>query len=162
SERDRGSNAYRDIENADVIFTIKAAPLTGIGFGHPFLRPYPLPAITTFELEAYKSHNSVLWIWMKAGIGGFVAMMYLFCSALRSGARAMFETPEPDERVVTLTAAAYVLMYAVFAFVDMGWDARSMVMLGVAMAAIDRVSLLRRPEPPEPTPPDDPTATDDP
>ena len=88
SERNQSSDDYRIAEKIDIVATIRSSTILGIGFGHPFLRPVPLPDITPFLLEPYMPHNSILWIWMKAGIGGFVAMLFLFAMAVKTGARA--------------------------------------------------------------------------
>src|SRR5262249_49624725 len=78
SERNQGSDQYRVTEKLDILATIQTSPVLGIGFGRPFLRPYPLPNIAPFLLEPYQPHNSILWVWMKTGVAGFVAMLYLF------------------------------------------------------------------------------------
>ena len=80
---------------------------------------------------------------MKAGIGGFVAMLFLFGSALRTGARAIIDNPRDGYSAFTLMSAAYVLMYAVFSYFDIAWDPQSMVLLGLAFAQIDSVRRLR-------------------
>ena len=94
SQTDQSSDLYRVVENFDISSTIHAKPLTGIGFGQKFYRPAPLPDISFFPFYQYIPHNSILWIWMKMGIGGFVTMLFLFGSAIRQGTRA----------IVTLTA----------------------------------------------------------
>src|SRR5207248_101205 len=119
-----------------VVATIRSSPITGIGFGHPFLRPVPLPPIAPFLLEPYMPHNSILWIWMKAGIGGFVAMLFLFGTAMRTGARAGLRIGRGNYAAITVTSTAFVLMYAVFAYVDILWDPQNIVLLAVAMAQI--------------------------
>ena len=142
SDRDRASNAYRDIETYDIKQTIRSSPLTGIGFGKPFLRPLALPAIADFVLARYVTHNSMLWVWMKMGAAGFVAMLYLFGTAMRTGARAALRTPRGEYAALTATSAAFVLMFAVYTYVDISWDAKSMVFLAIAMAQIDSVALV--------------------
>ena len=69
---------YRTVENLDINATINAKPLTGLGFGQKFYRPFPLPDISFFLFYEYIPHNSILWIWIKTGVGGFVAMLFLF------------------------------------------------------------------------------------
>jgi O-antigen ligase len=136
SERNQGSDLYRIIEKQDILATIRSSPITGIGFGHPFLRPYPLPQIAPFLLEPYMPHNAILWVWMKAGIGGFVAMVYLFGLAMLTGAKAVLGAGRGDHAATTLTAVAFVVMYAVFAYVDIAWDPQNMVLLALALAQI--------------------------
>jgi O-antigen ligase len=151
SEEDKASDEYRNIERHDVVTTIRANPVMGIGFGQRFYQPWPLPNISFFVFWEYITHNSVLWIWMKAGIGGFVAMLVMFATALRSGARALLATDDPAAKVVTLTSVAYVLMFAIFAYVDIAWDTRNVVLLAVCLAQIDR-AVGRRDAPPQQPP----------
>jgi O-antigen ligase len=134
SERDRSSDAYRDIENYDISATIRAKPITGLGFGHRFHRPIPLPDISVFPFHEYIPHNSVLWIWIKLGIGGFVAMLFLFGSAIRQGVRSLLDLGRGSDALLVFAASGYLVMYLVFAYVDVGWDTRSMVCVGIAMA----------------------------
>lgn len=142
SDRDRASNAYRDIETFNIKSTIRTSPITGIGFGKPFLTPIPLPAIAEFELSKYVTHNSVLWVWMKAGVAGFVAMLYLFGSAMRTGARAALRSPQGEYAALTATSTAFVFMYSLYTYVDIAWDVKSMVFLSFAFAQIDSVALI--------------------
>lgn len=154
SDRDRASNAYRDIETYNIKYTIRSAPLTGIGFGQPFLRPLPMPAIADFQLANYVTHNSVLWVWMKAGVGGFVAMLYLFGMAMRTGARSALRVPRGEYAALTATSTAFVLMYGLYTYVDISFDVKSMVLLSFAMAQIDSVRLI----PDEPAEVEEPVA----
>ena len=144
SDRDQSSNYYRVLETFDIRATIRSSPLTGIGFGQPFLRPIPLPPIVDFALEAYVSHNSMLWVWMKLGVGGFVAMIYLFGTALYEGVRAVRRDLRGSYAALTVTSLAYVLMYGVYTYVDIAWDTKTMVLLGLVLAQIDSCALLPR------------------
>ncbi len=149
-EKDRSSDDYRKLESVDILATIKSKPVTGIGFGQKFYRPVPLPDISTFVLREYITHNSILWIWMKAGVGGFLAMLYMFALAVRLGTRAAMTLREDDYGAICFVAMAYVVMYAIFAYVDIGWDPQSMVMLGIAFATISNLERLCASEPPLP------------
>jgi hypothetical protein len=142
SERNQNSDLYRIIEKQDIQATIRSSPILGIGFGHPFLRPWPLPQIAPFLLEPYMPHNAILWVWMKAGIGGFIAMLYLFGATMYSGARAVLKAGRSDYAATLLTAVAFVIMYCVFAYVDIAWDPQNMVLLAVAMAHIGSAARL--------------------
>jgi O-antigen ligase len=150
SERNRGSDLYRIIEKQDIQATIRSSPIVGIGFGRPFLRPYPLPQIAPFLLEPYMPHNAILWVWMKAGIGGFIAMLYLFGKTMYSGARAILRAGRSDYAATLLTAVAFVIMYCVFAYVDIAWDPQNMVLLALAIAHIGSAARLEPEEAAEP------------
>jgi O-antigen ligase len=144
SQRDQDSNYYRVVETFDIRYTIRSSPVTGIGFGKPFLRPIPLPRIADFALEEYVTHNSMLWVWMKLGFFGFVAMIYLFGTALHEGVRAVRRDLRGDYAALTVTSLSYVLMYGVYTYVDIAWDTKTMVLLAVAFAQIDSGALLPR------------------
>jgi hypothetical protein len=136
SDRNQDSDLYRVIEKSDIVATIRSSPILGIGFGHPFLRPTPLPPIAPFLLEPYMPHNAVLWMWMKTGALGFFVMVYLFGLTLVTGVRNVLRLPQSDYAAITLTSVAFVLMYAIFSYVDISWDAQNMVVLALAMAQI--------------------------
>ena len=134
SEADRGSNLYREIETFDLNYTIRASPVLGLGFGHEFYRPVALPDISSFVFNRYIPHNTILWIWIKTGFLGFVSMFVMFAVGIRAGARTFVSHSHDLTGVVALVGTAYVLMYAVYAFVDIAWDARSMVFLALSFA----------------------------
>ena len=150
ANEDQSLDLYRVVEIADINFTIRQNPLLGVGFGQPFLRPYPLPSISSWILAVYMSHNWALWIWMKMGFFGFVTVIYLLATAMRSGARSLYDMrdDDPDLAVLTLTSTAFVLMYAIFTYVDISWDARNLTVLALAFAHLEHevpASVHRRP-----------------
>jgi O-antigen ligase len=147
STEDQASDAYRSIENIDLLITIKTAPVLGIGYGLPFYRPLALPDISVFEFYEYIPHNSVLAIWMNTGIFGFLAMLSIFGIAIRAGASVIRSNSSGDDAAMGFTALAFVVMFATFAYVDIAWDARSMIYLALALAMI---STMHRTTP-EPT-----------
>jgi hypothetical protein len=151
SEEDQASDLYRDIETHDIVTTIRSNPVMGIGFGQKFYMPWPLPNISFFVFWEYITHNSILWIWMKAGIGGFVALLWTFATALRAGARALLSETDGATRALTVASTAYIVMFAIFAYVDIAWDTRNIVLLAVCLAQIERAS-DRRAAPPSDSP----------
>lgn len=138
SGRDQSSNNYRVLENRNISFTIHQHPFTGIGFGQKFSMVVPLPDISQrFEWWEYITHNSIMWIWMKAGIGGFFSMLCLIGLAVVGGARALDRLPRDDLRPVVLTATLYIVMHFIYACVDMSWDAGSTVYVGTMMGVVN-------------------------
>jgi O-antigen ligase len=134
SAEDRSSDLYRLIEAYDVNYTIRLVPLLGLGFGRQFYRPVFLPDISVFGLNAYVPHNNILWIWIKTGFFGFASMFYLFAKAIMMGAARVRRAVLDVDLVVTLTATLYAVMFAVYSYVDVSWDARNTVFLGLAFA----------------------------
>jgi len=137
SAGDQLSNLYREIENVNNIFTIRNATLLGVGFGRKFLILVPMPDISFFVWWEYIVHNSVVWIWMKTGIGGFLTLLYLIGTSLMVGAETTWRIRDPDLAAIVLTATAYVAMHFMYAYVDMSWDTQSMVYLGLMLGLLD-------------------------
>lgn len=157
-EADMRSNLYRELEAFNLWFTIRQSPITGFGFGQPFLIIRPMPSITFFEYWQFLPHNSVLWIWIKTGYLGFVSMLYLFARTIQRGARAAQRTSTRDDTALVTAALAFTVMFLVFAYVDIAWDIRPAIMLALCFAlcadfqelgetaddrAVPRVDLLR-------------------
>ncbi len=136
NSEDTSSNEYRVIENINTGFTIHQRPLTGVGFGQKFFIIVPLPVISFFAWWEYITHNSVLWFWMKTGVGGFISMLFLVGMSLMVGARVTWRMPGGDLSAAAATMTFYVLMHFIYAYVDMSWDNQSMIYLGAAMGVI--------------------------
>jgi len=134
TEKDASSDFYREIENYDLAYTIRAEPVTGVGFGKPFYKPAQLPSISGFVFFEFIPHNSVLWIWLKVGFFGFVSLLFVLAVALRQGVRAAMWMPTGDALVITIGALCFVVMFATFAFVDIAWVAQPSIFLAICMA----------------------------
>ena len=93
-----------------------------------------MPDISFFEFWEYMPHNAVLWIWVKMGVFGFVAMLFLFARSIQLGARSAITVRTHEQVATVVTGVAYVAMFLVFGYVDIVWAARNTVFLGVAFA----------------------------
>lgn len=140
--RDAASNIYRDIENANIMFTIKQVPLQGVGFGQQFFIVYQMPDISSFEWWQYITHNSIMWVWMKTGVGGFYAMLLLVGLALALGGRMILTIPRGPMRAYALVATLYLLMHFLYAYADMSWDTRSMVLVGTMLGLLNSLEQI--------------------
>ena len=142
TEKDQSSNIYRMLENTNVMFTIQQEPIMGIGFGHKFYIVAPMPDISFFDLWQYFPHNSIMWMWMKAGVGGFVSMLLLIGSSIMLGVRVLLRMPKNDLSAIALTATLYIIMHFLFAYVDISWSGQSMLYVGMMMgllACLERI-----------------------
>jgi len=131
---DNSSDLYRKLEATNLYYTIQSNRVFGVGFGNPFLQVVPMPNISFFEFWQYIPHNNILWIWIKMGFFGFVAMLYMFGRAVQLGARSVALVRSVDHVAFAVVGICYVVMFLTFAYVDIAWDARSTVFLGLAMA----------------------------
>jgi hypothetical protein len=145
SDRNQSSDLYRIVENLDLHFTIQTSRIQGIGFGNPFFRPYPLPALdSSFIYALYIPHNSFLWIWMTTGFGGFVAMIYLFGRSISLGAATLRTWTGGTELLVLLAFVLAIVVFAIFCFVDIAWDAGNLTLLGASVAVAVNYPISRR------------------
>ncbi len=131
---DRSSDQYRIAESVDVNATIRSSPILGLGFGHEFLRPIPLPRINDFLLARYVPHNSFLWIWIKLGFLGFATMVYVLMKSIVLGVARTRELIAGRELMTTVIGVLYIVMFAVYTWVDISWDPRLTPVLGLAIA----------------------------
>ncbi len=151
SAADASSNIYRIIENLNTSFTIHQKPLTGVGFGQKFYVVVPMPDISFFEWWEYLPHNSVIWIWLKMGVGGFVATVALIGLSIMVGVRAFLRMPKNDLAAIALTAVLYLVMHFTFAYVDISWDTQSMVYVGTVMGMLSCMErVVAKPVTPKP------------
>ena len=137
SLRDQQSNIYRFMENVNASFTIHTAPITGVGFGNKFLIIVPMADISNFIWWEYITHNSIVWIWMVTGVGGFLAMIFLVGYAIMTGVRVLWKMPGGDLSAIALVAVLYLIMHFTYAYVDMSWDIQSMLYVGAMMGLIN-------------------------
>ena len=143
--RNQDSDLYRTIENIDLNYTIRASPVLGLGIGKQFYRPVPLPSLSAFGYNEYIPHNSILFLWVAFGFGGFASFFFLVGSVVVLGAAAIRRAPPGRDLVVITTFLLAVVMTVVFAGVDIAWQHEVLVMLGVAIGVISNYPAQRRP-----------------
>lgn len=134
---DSSSDLYRLIENVNLELTIASNPLLGTGFGRPFQIYIPMPDISgTFPLWNYLPHNSVLFIWVNAGLLGFFAMMYLWFKALRDGTALAFRSTNADDILVASVMTGTIAMIVVFTYLDISWDSQTVLLMTLSFGVI--------------------------
>ncbi len=118
--RDASSNAYRDAENADLMATIKSAPL-GYGYGKRMLHAVPIADISTdYEWWDVMTHNQILWVWMRVGTLGFVAFWLMVSAILIQGCLTIrTDGADAETKAVGLFAMLTVGMLMIFGLLDL-------------------------------------------
>ena len=117
--RDAASNAYRVIENSDLIFTMKQSPVIGWGFGKPFLQPTLLPNIVTIDpYYNYVPHNTIYWIWMRLGAVGYFLLWYLLGVAIVRGCMIVRRLRDPYLQLIAIFVVAATVMEVIVAEAD--------------------------------------------
>lgn len=134
SDRDRGSNYWRDIENANIAYTVRQLPLTGVGLGQEYLFQQEPPPLTNFVYWRYITHNAVLWMWLKAGPYGAFAFWFLVAQAVLFGVQLYRRLDDPLLRAAAALPVVVIVTQVVFSSVDLGLTYnRTMIFFGVVL-----------------------------
>lgn len=134
SARDLSSNAWRELESINIAYTLRQLPLTGVGLGQEYLFARETPALTNFLYWRYMTHDALLWVWLKAGILGFLAFWVLVAQSAIVGARLFRALQSPDLKLIALLPVVLIAIQVIFSSVDLGLTySRNMIVLGVAL-----------------------------
>jgi len=114
-----GSSLWRELENFNLILTLKESPIMGYGYGRRFIEAVPLPQVD-YSLEYYCPHNSLLGLWAFAGWIGFTAMTLMWGVGVYFAMRGYHAAKSPTDRVAAIVSVGAVLVYMVQAFGDLG------------------------------------------
>ena len=129
------SSSTRDIENFNLLVTLKARPIVGWGFGHQYLeivRAYDISH--GFVQYRYLPHNSFLGFWAFNGLLGAGAYFLLFVVGLFYLISARRTSVVPARRAAATWAVCAVIAYLIQAWADVGMqDWTPMVCLAVAL-----------------------------
>jgi hypothetical protein len=142
SKSDRSSET-RDIENYDLLVTLRRNALVPLGFGHPYVEAVKFDDISSvFKQYRYIPHNSVLGFWAFGGLFGFFGLWLLPTVGAFLAARAYRFAKAPADRAAALTCLAMALIYLLQCWGDMGAIAwHGSILLGAALAAAGKLAL---------------------
>lgn len=115
------STQTRDIENYNLMQTLKRQPLVGSGFGHEYLELVQAYRVDhVFAQYKYIAHNSVLWLLSLSGWAGFAALWAIFPIAIATALAVHRAAVAPFDRVFAFTAVAATISFLTQAWGDMG------------------------------------------
>ncbi|MEP7346275.1 MAG: O-antigen ligase family protein [Gemmatimonadaceae bacterium] len=127
---DNASNSTRDIENFNLIQTIKQNKLVGSGWGHMYSEQSVAYDISgAFEQYRYIAHNSVLWLWSIGGLLGFTGLWMVMGIGIFFSARSYHLASDSTSRVAASLAIATFVAFIVQAWADMGTQSWTIVLL---------------------------------
>jgi len=130
------STAWRDLENFNLVFTIRNYPIAGIGLGNGFFEVWPMPAID-YTLEHFVPHNSILGLLCYYGYLGFMGLTALWVAGVFFAIRAYHFAKQPLEKAAALACFASIIVYFLQCFGDMGlgsWTGVYLVAPSIAIA----------------------------
>jgi len=115
------SSQTRDIENYNLMQTLRRQPLFGSGFGHEYLELVQAYSVDhLFAQYKYIAHNSVLWLLSLAGWAGFAALWAVFPMAVTVALVVHRAAEAPLDRVLAFAAVAATISFLTQAWGDMG------------------------------------------
>jgi hypothetical protein len=149
--RDTASNLYRTIEDYDLKYTETQSPLLGYGFGKPFLQPQVLPDVEQIDpYYLYIPHNNVLWIWMRLGPLGYLALWYLLGTAIVGGSIIARRLKNPELQLFAIFTVAAVVMEVIVAYSDYQFFFyRNVIYIGIALGVLFKLPAIARAESPD-------------
>lgn len=123
TEQDDASSQTRDIENFNLIQTVKQHPLLGAGFGHEYVEIVQANRVDQiFAQYRFVAHNSVLWFLAIGGALGFAAVWTFFGMAVSVSLRVLHRAARSTDRAVALGAIGAVLSFTIQSWGDMGFQ----------------------------------------
>ena len=132
--RDLSSNWWRELETANIAYTLKQLPLTGVGLGQQYLFLREPPELSNFFYWRYMTHDAVLWVWLKAGAAGFIAFWALVAQSAIVGGSLFRRLATPELKLIALLPVLLITTQVVFSSVDLGLTySRTMIVLGVTL-----------------------------
>lgn len=135
------STLFREIENYNLLYTLRQNPFFGTGFGRPFVEVAKNYDISFFKEYHFLPHNSVLGLWAFAGVFGFTGLSVALVVGVFLSVRSYYWARSPDDRVAAVTALAMVVIYQIQCWGDIGFaDKRSIFLVGAALAVAGRLA----------------------
>jgi hypothetical protein len=133
------SSGTRDIENYNLVQTLKHGPLLGSGWGHEYLELSKGNDISeAFPQYRYIAHNSILWLWSISGVVGFTLLWMCVPITIFLATRSYDRARSPFERTAAASVIAAMVIWMVQAWGDMGtqsWPGIVMISCLLAVGA---------------------------
>ncbi len=138
------SSEMRDIENYNLIQTLKSDPIIGIGWGHEYKEVSQAISIKdVFVQYRYIPHNSVLGLLAFTGIVGFGFVWQLFVVTIFFHAISVRAAKTVTLRAAGIAGLTTVITCVVQMWGDMGWNTLSSdVLLAASVGVAVRLPLL--------------------
>lgn len=144
-EQKDASSASRDIENENLIYTLRQSPVLTSGFGHDYqFSPNnpPVDLTETFANFRLIAHNGVLWIWSLAGVVGFTLLWIIYPLGGTLALRGYRAAQTPLERTAALSALGAVVVCVVQIWGDQGFNSyMTLITFSVAFAVAARLAV---------------------
>jgi hypothetical protein len=139
------SSLSRDVENENLIYTLRKSPVVTSGFGHEYeYSPANPPVDLTDVFKNFRliAHNGVLWLWSIGGVLGFTLLWLVYPLAGTLAVRGYRSAGSALERAAGLSSLGCVAICVVQIWGDQGFSSYlTMVTFGVAFAVASRLAV---------------------
>jgi hypothetical protein len=138
------SSEMRDIENYNLVATLRTNPLVGTGWGHEYNEVSKAISIKEiFEQYRFIPHNSVLGLLAFTGLIGFATLWQVFVVAAFFVAIAVRAAPSGPVRVASILGITTITTFTLQMWGDMGWNSLSCdALVACAIGIAVRVPIL--------------------
>lgn len=137
------STWWRDVENWNIVMSMRERPFLGRGFGHEygeFIQSADISSI--FELYRAAPHNSVLGLLLFAGVCAFTAIWSLFGLLVFLAVRAYRRAQLPEDRAAALCCLAAAIVISAQAYGDIGlFSTQSKIMTALALSVVGKLAV---------------------
>lgn len=139
------SSQSRDIENENLIYTLRQSPYIPTGFGHEYQYSPNNPPVDlggVFQNFRLIAHNGVLWIWSLAGVVGFTLLWIVYPLGGTLALRGYRAAVTPLERSAALAALGAMVVCITQIWGDQGFNSYiTLVTFAVAFTVAARLSV---------------------
>jgi hypothetical protein len=134
STKKDASTDTRDIENYNLLVTLKENPIFGLGFGHEYHEAVVAYSVkTAFSQYRFLPHNSFLGFWALDGLFGPSLYFLLPIVAIFYAVSCRRTSTDPRRRAASAWSVCIVIAYLVQAWADLGLqDWQALVCVGLA------------------------------
>ncbi len=139
------SSLSRDIENENLIYTMRQSPLLPTGFGFNYQNSPNNPPVDLSDVFVnYRliAHNGVLWMWSWGGVIGFTLLWMIFPVAGTLALRSYRGAYTPLERSAALSALGAIAICIVQIWGDQGLNGyMTPITFAIAFAIATRLAM---------------------
>ena len=144
-EQKDASSQSRDIENDNLIFTLRLSPIVTKGFGHEYEYAPNHPPVDLGDLfRNFRliAHNGVLWIWSVAGPIGFTLLWLIYPLGGTLAMRGYTMAQSPLERSAALASLGAIVVCVSQIWGDQGFNSyMTLITFSVAFAIAARLAV---------------------
>jgi len=134
------STEWRELENLDLVTSLRSSPVLGLGFGHKYIGPVNIEDV--YAQEHFLPHNSLLGVWAFGGIIGFTLNWMFLAVGCFVAIRTYTMAKRAIDRVAVLSVLQMIMIYMNHCYGDLGLGTTTGVLLvAPALSVVGKLAL---------------------